>query len=145
MKLLPGIDTENSVYGMSHQQDITIAILAYISILAYLGMLCLEIHNVYFYLLKQGKYKVYPVLLFYLLAIPCTIMRIYNDFYITLTDIYFLFIGNFPAAIKACIGLTQILMVVELTIRVKQSTIVFSEAMGQLNVSSISRSAISQG
>ena len=103
----------------------------------------MELHNVYFYLLKQGKYRVYPVLLFYLLAIPCTIMRIYSDFYIVLLDIYFLFGGNFPAALKACIGLTQILMVVELTIRVKQSTIVFSEAMGQLNVSSISRSAIS--
>ena len=119
MKLLPGIDTQVNEYGMSFSEDITIAVLAYISIFAYLSMLCLELHNVFYYLYKQGKYRVYPLLLFYILAIPCTIIRIIFNCLIAITSIYALEIGSLPAVMKACIGLSQILMVVELTIRVK--------------------------
>ena len=70
MKLLPGIDLNELDYNLTKPQAITIALIAYLSIAAYIFLLAFECHNVYFYLYKQKKYKVYPVTLFYAFAIP---------------------------------------------------------------------------
>ena len=65
MRLLPGIDLNELDYDLTKLQAIIIALIAYISIAAYIFLLAFECHNVYFYLYKQKKYKVYPVTLFY--------------------------------------------------------------------------------
>ena len=77
MRLLPGIDLNELDYDLTEPQAITIASIAYLSIAAYIYLLAFECHNVYFYLYKQKKYKVYPVTLFYAFAIPCCILRIW--------------------------------------------------------------------
>ena len=83
MNYLPYIDTSSDQNdGMNRTQDITVIILAYISIFLYLCMFSLELYNVYKFLYKQGKYKVYPVSLFYALAIPITILRIISNLWI---------------------------------------------------------------
>ena len=56
MKLLPDVDTSYDDYGLDITSDIIIVCFAYVSILAYLSMLALELNNVYYYLYKQGKY-----------------------------------------------------------------------------------------
>ena len=80
MKLLPGIDLDNLDYGLSKSQAIIIVVIAYFSIVAYIFLLLFECHNVYFYLCKQKKYKVYPVTLFYFFTIPCCMVRIWVNY-----------------------------------------------------------------
>ena len=125
MKLLPNVDIGSGKYGMGVQQDITVITLAYLSIILYTGMLVLEIYNVYKFLYKQKKYKVYPVSLFYALAVPCTILRIISNFLIVPDDLYMrTYTVLLPAEFKTCIGFSQILVMIELKIRVEQSMLV---------------------
>ena len=58
--------------------------------------------------------------LFYALAVPCTILRIYLNFYIVPLEMYTSVIELLlPAEVKICIGFTQILVMIELNIRVE--------------------------
>ena len=82
MRLLPYVNTESEDYGMDLRQDIIVASMAYFSMAMYSGMFCLEIYNVYMFLYKQNKYKVYPLTLFYALAVPCTLIRIFGNYLI---------------------------------------------------------------
>ena len=51
--------------GYSHET--TIRMLIYTSMVLFFGQLLLSIHNVYFYLIKQEKYKAWPLSCFYAL------------------------------------------------------------------------------
>ena len=128
MKLLPCVDTSTDMFKLDTSRDITVAVLIYISLIAYSLMLALEIHNVYFYLLKQGKYKVFPLTLFYALVIPCTLIRIYYNFNLACSAAYILLYELFPSLFKICIGFTQILIMTELTVRVDQSMFAMEDA-----------------
>ena len=121
MKLLPDLDTDNNEYQMSSGQAITLTIVIYISLTLYTIMLLLGIHNVYYYLLKQGKYNVYPLCLFYTLVMPNAIVRIVQNFTIVHTMAYFMMQAFIPAILKTCIGISQILILTELIIRIDQS------------------------
>ena len=61
---------------MSDEQAVTLVVLAYISVLVYLAMGALATQNTYKYLYVKKKYNVFPVCLFYILAIPLIIQRI---------------------------------------------------------------------
>ena len=107
MKLLPGLDLKNLDYELSKTQAITIAAIAYFSIGAYIFLLVFECHNVYFYLFKQKKVRVYPVTLFYIFAIPCCIIRIWANCDIVRMVAFFNPILEWiPANFKICIGLS---------------------------------------
>ena len=107
MKLLPGIDLDNLDYELSKSQAIIIATIAYFSIGAYIFLLAFECHNVYFYLFKQKKYRVYPVTLFYIFALPCCIARIWANCDIVRMVAFLNPILEFiPANFKICIGLS---------------------------------------
>ena len=128
MKLLPYVNTGSDEYGMGIKADITVTILAYLSISIHVSMLFLEIYNVYTFVYKQQKYKVFPVSLFYSIAIPSTILCIYLNLFIVPNEMYktpILLI--LPSEFKICIGLSQILVIIELTIRVKQSTLILEQ------------------
>ena len=76
MKFLPYLDTEDDALGMGAKEDIAVIIFTYISIILYTTMLALEIYNIYKFLYRQSKIKVFPLTLFYVLATPVTILRI---------------------------------------------------------------------
>ena len=120
MKLLPGLDLYNLDYDLTRTQAVTIALISYFSIAAYTFLLAFECHNVYFYLYRQRKYKVYPVTLFYAFAIPCCITRIWVNFDIVRMVAFLNPVLEFVIAdLKICIGLSQILVMIELNIRVR--------------------------
>ena len=122
MKLLPGIDFSNLDYQLTPSEGIIIVSIAYFSITVYTIMLILECHNVYYYLIKQHKYRVIPMTLFYLFAIPCCMVRIWMNIYIVPGDALFNpFFAFCPACLKICIGMAQILVMIELHMRVKQT------------------------
>ena len=105
MKLLPDVDTSYDDYGLDITSDIIIVCFAYVSILAYLSMLTLELNNVYYYLFKQGKYKVFCLTLFYTLVIPCTTVRVFTNVFIVTEKIQIEYMVTlFPIILKTCIG-----------------------------------------
>ena len=53
--------------------------MAYVSIFLYIALSALAMQNVYKFLYKQKKYKVFPVSLFYSLAIPCAALRLFAN------------------------------------------------------------------
>ena len=126
MKLLPGIEYNNLDYDLTKSQAITIAVISYFSIAAYSFLLTFECHNVYFFLYRQRKYKVYPVALFYAFAIPCSITRIWVNCDIVRMVAFLNPLLEFVLAdLKICIGLTQILVMIELNIRLRQTLELF--------------------
>ena len=52
---------------------LAITILAYLGIILYSLLLFLALSNIYNFLLKQGKWKVYPLALFYVFSIGCAV------------------------------------------------------------------------
>ena len=50
MKLLPYLDITSDSDNMTPKQSTTIAIIVYISVILYTGLLVLELHNVYRFL-----------------------------------------------------------------------------------------------
>ena len=105
MKLLPRVDTSTDDYGLDITKTYIVVSIVYVSIFAYSYMLWLELHNVYFFLYKQRKYKVFCLTLFYILVIPCTILRIIYNLYTMHVEIDYCIIGNlYPVIFKICIG-----------------------------------------
>ena len=106
MKLLPGVDLSNLDYHLTPSEGIMIACIAYLSITVYSLMFLLECHNGYFYLYKQRKYRVLPVTLFYLFAIPCCMVRIWiNIDIVPMVAHYSPVLLFVPASLKVCIGM----------------------------------------
>ena len=122
MKLLPGLDLQIDTGKMTEKQAHTIVVLVYISVLLYSAMLVLEVFNTYKYLYVKKRYKAFPVLLFYVLSIPSTIFRIYENIFIIEIVMYqYAWLVMMPALFKICISFSQILVMLELTVRINQS------------------------
>lgn len=62
---------------MSDDRLQIIVSLIYLFSVLYLIELSMAVHNIWAYLIKQGKYKTIPLLLFYILAVLLCILRIY--------------------------------------------------------------------
>ena len=76
MKLLPSVDVDiPGLSGMTKRETIVLVSLSYTSVIAFLPLLILALYNIYTFLIRQRKYKVYPLVLFYTLTIPCLVMR----------------------------------------------------------------------
>ena len=82
MKYLPYVDLQKNQYNMGLKEDICLIVFAYISICLYLVLIAIAIQNVYKFLYKQKKYKVYPVTLFYIFAIPNLILRVSSNIFV---------------------------------------------------------------
>ena len=122
MRLLPGLDLQISTGKMTQKQAHTIAVLCYIAVVVYLAMLALEAFNTYKYLYLKKRYKAFPVLLFYILSIPSTMFRIYENIFIVEIVMYqYPWLVMMPALFKVCISFSQILVMLELTVRINQS------------------------
>ena len=120
MKLLPCIDIPGDTDNMSAKQSITIVILVYISVFFYVALLALELHNLYYYIYLQKKYKIFPISLFYALSIPTTLLRIYENIWIVeLNKNMDIVVLCTPAMLKLCVSFSLILVMIELAIRIE--------------------------
>ena len=99
-----------------------IVVIVYISTILYTTMLVAEIYNCYQYLYRKKKYTVFPVTLFYALSIPLTISRIYeNIFIVEIVSYYQVWFIMMPITLKIGVGLSQVLVMVEIAILVSLS------------------------
>ena len=121
--LLPCLSSDNHRDQFDDTLSLVgVAITAYICTLMYIMLLVLLFYNVWNFLYKQGKWKVWTLSLFYVLCVVCLIMRIYVTIYIVCESMSFnviLLLGT--AVIKICIGLEQILVIVEIWLKVRQN------------------------
>lgn len=121
VKLLPDLE-----YPTGNQFDksetLWLAFSSYFCALAFTVLLVLTFYNIIMYLIRDGKWRVYSLTMFYILAVLCLVFRIIvnilavliaQNFYITLT--------LFAAVIKFDIGIVQIEVIIEIIIRVRES------------------------
>ena len=85
-------------------------------------LLSFALYNTWKYLIKQGKWRVFSLTMFYILTILCIVTRIF----VYILTVYIAEWFNcslvlFPAVIKICIGIVQIAVMIEITMRVKES------------------------
>lgn len=85
-------------------------------------LLSFSLYNTWKYLIKQGKWRVFSLTMFYILTILCIVTRIF----VYILTVYIAEWFNcslvlFPAVIKICIGIVQIAVMIEITMRVKES------------------------
>ena len=68
--------------GLSDSEEIMIVMLAYLGTCFMLVLLALALHNMIQYLIRQGRWKVLPLLFFYLMAVMDLTIRVYTMVYV---------------------------------------------------------------
>ena len=116
INFLPDLDTIES-----HKYKIIIVSLAYFGCFCFVMMLSLAMHNVVQFLIRQHRWRVLPLLFFYIMAMIVLVTRIYTLIYIV-RDQYSprIFTFYFPYICKLIVGYTQVWTITELTVRVNQ-------------------------
>ena len=105
MQLLPALDINVESGRMTENEAITLVILAYVSVAAYVAMFSLQMYNCYKYLYLKGKYAVFPICLFYVLTIPSTLIRIYEDIWaVELVTYNVVFVIDLPLVMKITVA-----------------------------------------
>ena len=90
----------------------------YFSTLCFLCELSLALTNTWRFLIKQRKYKSWPLLMFYMLTIWLAVMRIYMSFfYLYINTVHSLCGVLLSALLKLNIGVVQCWILVELALR----------------------------
>ena len=120
MIYLPGLNTDDECIKMTQGQKIATVLISYTITAIFASIFFLTLWNTYFFLYKQQKYKVYPLLLFYILSFTAIILRMYHSFWMIEVVLYqqvFAIIG--PTWVKFSIGIVQILTMTELTLRIE--------------------------
>ena len=122
MQPLPGfdlfVDKEADANYTEGQLD-SLVVLIYISILLFLTQLGLAIYNTWAFLIKQKKYKILPLLIFYVLVILLSISRICYSFFF-FREYFNYRIINFllKPIILINLGLVQCWIIYELSLRI---------------------------
>lgn len=118
MAWLPNLESQVVDDTMTLSWKIGIITLAYFGVLLFLALLGLALHNSFYFLYGQGRWKVLPLLCFYLLALIYLGLRCQTMIMVleleSIVSIYL------PAYIKLLLGYTQIWTTLELSIRVRQ-------------------------
>src|SRR6056300_1464337 len=125
--------TEGSGEVTDKQYSILSAVLA-VDILAYTVTICFGLYNIWAFLIKQSKYKVYFLFMFYLFAMAVLISRLVfsiNFFIFDInkgyhsSDITPFLLGDqadfFATYCKACLGFFQLASILELVFRLRQN------------------------
>ena len=77
-------------------------------------------YNIYAFLIVQKKWKVFPLTLFYTLALSCLVFRCVDTMLTVQIAANFNIFGTLmPAMLKICIGLVQAEVITELIMRVE--------------------------
>ena len=116
MELLPGLDKLNNTWD-----KIITVILAYAGVLFAIALLILIIHNIVMFMIKQSRWKMLPLLFFYIVAVMDLVIRIYSMIWvIEIYDNNSILAFYYPSVCKLVIGYTQFWTIGELTVRVVQ-------------------------
>lgn len=121
VELLPCLD---DVAHSSQHKDwkSIIAASSYIVTLVFMGLLFFTIYNVWCFLYKQRKWRVWSLSFFYVLVTLQIILRIYITIYIVCaTNKINTFGADVTAVLKVCIGIEQIMVILEIAIKVRES------------------------
>ena len=78
MAILPGLDAFAEQYGYSDAQKNWIAASQYLMIALILFVLAWLLYNAWNLLIRRGKYKVVPLIIFYIVAITLVLERLYD-------------------------------------------------------------------
>jgi len=120
MAILPGHDfisrffTPQQLFWISFSQYLVgaIAVAVFFRLVA----------NSYLYLWKGAKYRVLPLLVFYLLSMTLVIFRFYADIWYFVVPLHkVIFIGFSQISCKFCLGLVQTWIIVELCLQISYS------------------------
>ena len=123
MPVLPYWDRIPPGKATSSQKDV-LAVLTYLTALVFGGLLFFACYNYYKFLLKaQPRRKVLdPLSMFYILSICTIFLRMLSIIYTEKIDIIFMInLELLPPLFKLNTGLIQAWIMIELSLRVKQS------------------------
>ena len=120
MGIIPALKYENNSFSTGETLSIVISVYFCLTMFTLLLALCL--HNIYMYLFKQRKWRVFPLSMFYTLSILMLAVRMYETVQTAYTaKIYGVSGLLMPAVLKILIGVVEIEVIAELIIRVKES------------------------
>lgn len=122
MYLLPGLYYGSDTTYLEKPEAIIVALVAYLSTAQFIGLLIFCCFNVWVYLIKEQKWKVFPLSAFYSLALVTLAMRIIDSIWVVhnfFTQQTFFIL--FPPVLKQAIGIVQVMIMTELSVRVSQS------------------------
>ena len=107
---------------LTDQQLLWLTVSLYIAILIFGLQMALTLHNCYAYLYLQRKFKVIPILVFYILTVILTGIRLFYFlmFYANLENQYVFAMLGMPI-VKINMGLNQCWMLIELTLNVRNA------------------------
>ena len=107
-----------------------VAFSAYICALLFSCQLYFALYNVWHYLIKQGKWRIFSLAMFYILTIICVGLRIFICIFCVFISQYMnIALILFPAIVKICIGIVEIAVMFEISVRIKESINVMSSVM----------------
>ena len=120
--LLPCLDTNITVTNQfTHAvEPIMIALCAYFSAVLFITLFVFLVYNIVEFLIKQKKWRVWSLLLFYGLAFICVVLRIWISIMVVcVTKRWNLIYALSTAVIKICIGIEQIMVIIEIIMKVR--------------------------
>ena len=118
MAILP--DLPRHSINFTDKETIWIAFTVYVVFALFLLMLAFCLYNIYWYLYKQKKWRVFPISMFYGISLVLILVRAYlTIFTVHTVHIFGVFGTLMPAVLKVAIGIVQIEVIIELIIRVK--------------------------
>ena len=104
---------------MTEQELRIVVAVMYFSTICFIIELAMTLTNMWRFLIKQSKYKTWPLLMFYILTICLAVVRIYFSFF------YFVVVANngifgnlLHPVIKLNLGIVQCWILLELGLRV---------------------------
>ena len=74
--ILPDLARDSKDFTLG--QTIAIAIVIYGTVIIFTQLLFFCLYNIYYFLYKQGKWRVFPLTVFYILSVVMCLLRIYG-------------------------------------------------------------------
>ena len=91
----------------------------YVSTICFICMLAMALVNTWMFLIKQRKYKAWPLLMFYILTIWLAAIRIFKSYFFFYTQMSAGLLGDLLAPIlKLNIGAVQCWILIELGLKI---------------------------
>lgn len=121
MAALPGYDILSQMGVYSHNELVWMALIQYLVILAFTGILVLAVSNFWLIFVQQKKYGNTTLLMFYVLTITAIVLRVETliTFWIANLESRY-FTSTVQPVLKLNVGLITAWTVLELTMRVEQ-------------------------
>ena len=127
-EILPGLFnfTTDEYYNLTEQEAFNLGILLYVMIAQYMVLLWLTVVNIKNFLLREERYKVQPILMFYIFVVLLCVSRIAFQIWFYAIDGLRNYMGMyFPISMKMSIGAMQGWILIEITLKINHGIRVF--------------------